>query len=76
MISSLCVYCQNVKLKLQAINVPGLTSEYQLFCKLTCKKEAGKTFRNSKCIFKTCPNCKDWEDDLRLQISDKADMDR
>ena len=76
LISSLCVYCQNVKLKLQAINVSGLTSEYELFCKLTCKKESGKTFRDSKCIFKTCPNCKDWEDYLRLQISDKADIDK
>ena len=74
MISSLCVYCQNVNLKLQKLNIPGLRTEYELFCKCTCKRLPSQKFRNSDCISKKCTICKDWETTLRKEISNKTNM--
>ena len=74
LISSLCCYCQNVNLKLQAINCPGLTSEYDLFNAFTCQKEPGNSLRRAECMYKTCQNCKDWEPSLRKYVSEKVDM--
>ena len=76
LVSSLCVYCQNVKLKLLKLNIPNLTSEYELFCKFTCKRKEGETFSDAKCISKACPKCKNWETALRQQISNVNDMNK
>ena len=51
LISSLCPYCQNIRLKLQKIGIPGLKIEYDLFNKLICETDH-KILENSNCIEK------------------------
>ena len=74
LISSLCCYCQNVSLKLQAMNCPGLSSEYQLFNQFTCKKEAGNILRKVECMKKTCKDCKHFGRKLREYVSERIDI--
>ena len=51
LISSLCPYCQNIRLKLQKFGIPGLKTEYDLFNKLICETDH-KILENSNCIEK------------------------
>ena len=74
LISSLCCYCQNICLKLQAMNCPGLSSEYQFFDQFTCKKGEGNILRNAECMYKTCEHCRDWEPCVWKYFSDRIDM--
>ena len=74
LLASLCCYCQNVNLKLQAIKCPGLDLEYDLFDLCTCQKEDGNELRNIDCMYKDCPKCKDWVTRLRNFIADRTDL--
>ena len=60
----LCIYCTNVKLKLEKLGIPELTSQYQLFDHLICKKLTTHEFRNENCIFQKCNTCKNWQESL------------
>ena len=62
-----CVYCENVRLKL-IILFPKITSVYDLYNNLICKKHKDERFRNSECIFKTCKDCKNWENTIRNMV--------
>ena len=76
LISSLCVYCQNVNLILQKLNIPGLRTEYDLFSKYICEKIAPNTFRRADCIFKKCAKCKNWEVPLRNEFQNNTNINK
>ena len=69
----LCIYCANVKLKLAALNIPGLTTEYHLYNALICEKENEmQMFRNDQCIFRLCESCKHWDQTIKSIITSKG----
>ena len=71
-----CIYCENVLLKIKALAIPGISSQYALYDYLICKKPEGKKFRNVKCIYKKCLKCKDWKASLyRLASENGLDLD-
>ena len=59
-----CVYCTNINEKFKVLNIPGLKNEQDLYKQLICKKT--KRFRNHKCIFAECENCKDRKAKIEL----------
>ena len=71
LITCLCVYCQNVRLKLKKLNIPKVNSEYDLFTMLICQKEDGKDFRNVLCISKGWPLCNDWKLKITSHMSNR-----
>ena len=72
----MCVYCQNVNLKLQKLNIPGVSLEYQLYNKLICAKEPGKPYRNKKCIDRICLKCKNWGTTLKSFLVNELDTSK
>ena len=75
LISSLCPYCQNIRLKLQKFGIPGLKTEYDLFNKLICETDH-KILENANCIAKKCEICNDWEGKIDTLLSDGSDQSR
>ena len=76
LISSLCPYCHNLRLKLQKLNITNLRTEYDLFDQLICKTNDGE-LANASCIKKNCKKCCDWEGKIEELLSsvDKEDTD-
>ena len=67
-----CIYCSNVKLKLAKLNISGLSSEYDLFNLLVCKKDdKEQEYKNARCIFNECSK---WESTLMKEITDKLSL--
>ena len=62
LVSCLCVYCQNIYLKLMKLNIPGLKSAYELYKVLLCAKLADGPydFRDINCVNNLCDHCKNW----------------
>ena len=75
LLSSLCPYCLNIRLKLQKLNIPGLNMEYHLFNKLICNKESKIMLEDEPCISKECKKCSDWESTIETVLS-SVDQDR
>ena len=75
-ISSLCVYCQNVKLKIDKMNIPEVKSEYDLYNKIICEKKDNERFRKEECIAKKCQDCQNWESKIRNLFPANVDLNK
>ena len=69
LLSSLCPYCLNIRLKLQKLAIPGLKMEYDLFNKLVCNKAHKIILEDAACISKECEKCSDWEGKIETLLS-------
>ena len=76
LLSSLCPYCLNIRLKLQILNIPELKMEYHLFNKLICNKNHIAEMENANCISKTCEKCNDWENQIETLLSVVPNQDK
>ena len=70
-ISSLCPYCLNIRLKLQKLGIPNLKLEHELFKKLICDKDHG-VLENADCIQNKCKDCSDWVGQLEILLSNTS----
>ena len=75
LISSLCPYCHNIRLKLQKANVPGVRTEYDLYHNLICEKDYTKIGKAS-CIEQKCEICCDWKSKIETLLSNMPDKDK
>ena len=75
LISSLCPYCHNIRLKLQKLNIPGLRTEYDLYHHLICEKDRTKV-GNASCIKQQCKICRDWKGKVEILLSNAPDQDK
>ena len=69
LVSCLCPYCINIRIKLQKLRIPDLKMEYDLFNKLVCKVNHKQILENESCIAKTCQECSDWEGKIENLLS-------
>ena len=76
LLSSLCPYCLNIRLKLQKLAIPGLKMEYDLFNELICNPDHKLILENDACITKECEKCSDWESKIENLLSRVANQDR
>ena len=76
LLSSLCPYCMNIRLKLQKLNIPDLKMEYHLFNELLCKTAHKVIIENADCISKKCAKCNDWESQIETLLSKVPNQDK
>ena len=70
LVSSLCPYCLNIRLKLQKLHIPELKMEYDLFNNRVCKTNHKQILENDECISKSCKKCNDWEGTIDTLLAD------
>ena len=75
LISSLCPYCHNIRLKLQKLGIADLKIEHDLFNKLICETDH-TSLENANCISKHCVNCNDWEGKIETLLSSVPNQDK
>ena len=76
MLSSLCPFCLNIRIKLQKIHIKGVTMEYHLFNKLVCSvTDKLNDFEKESCISKQCEKCQDWAGKIETLLSDVEERD-
>ena len=67
-ISSLCPYCINIRLKIQKLCIPNLKNEHDLIKMLICDK-GHNALEHADCIQNKCKECSDWVGKIETILS-------
>lgn len=77
MLFCLCIYCANVKLKLNALKLTEVSEVYILYKKLLCGTLCeNKKITHNSCIFRKCTSCSTWEKTIKSLIPQNIDTNR